>query len=240
MVSTNIKRFFVTRLSVKHLSVIVLIVLFVSCGSTEKVLDYYPSGQLMNKGFKKNGELHYCWTTYRENGELFLKQRFKKGKLHGLSKTYYDDGTLRSRERFKMGNLEGVSKSFYSMSEGYGKLHVKKHYKKNKLNGLYKEYFFDTRNLWKKGYFVNDKMEGVWRWYHYNGNLSHVGNYINDVRDGFFQFFWDNFNKGEQLQSEGYYKDGLKEGLWKNYQEGKIEKEIVFFDAKGSLWAIMT
>ncbi|OAD39449.1 toxin-antitoxin system YwqK family antitoxin [Polaribacter atrinae] len=61
---------------------------------------------------------------------------------------------------------------------------------------------------------------GEYEEYHDNGQLKHKALYINDKVDGIAKYWYDN----GQLQKEHYYIKGLRNGTWKDYyKSGKIQ-----------------
>ena len=64
-----------------------------------------------------------------------------------------------------------------------------------------------------KGKYLNGKREGVWKFYHDNGNLKLQGGFKNGRRDGLVEEYY----KNAELKGSGKYEDGKKiEGFWKS------------------------
>ena len=59
-----------------------------------------------------------------------------------------------------------------------------------------------------KGNFKNGKSEGIFEYYHDNGQLSAKGNLKNGERDG----VWEIYHKNGQLSARVDYKNGKKIG----------------------------
>ena len=74
--------------------------------------------------------------------------------------------------------------------------------------------------------YKDDKKEGLWKYYHDNGQLKREGNYKDGKEDGLWKYYL--FNNGH-LTSEGYYKDGYENGVWKKYSlNGEIQWERTY------------
>ena len=54
------------------------------------------------------------------------------------------------------------------------------------------------------GNFKNGKPDGIWEWYHYNGQLQQIGNYKDGEEDGLWRWYND---QGKASNTETY-KDG--------------------------------
>ena len=69
------------------------------------------------------------------------------------------------------------------------------------------------------GILIEGKRDGIWRWYHTNGQLITKAEFKNGIRNGFFE---DYFYNG-QMGAQGDYKNGVRHGLWKFYgQDGSL------------------
>jgi antitoxin component YwqK of YwqJK toxin-antitoxin module len=72
--------------------------------------------------------------------------------------------------------------------------------------------------------FVNDKRQGVAKWYWENGAIRSTMPYENNELNGLVE---DYFITGE-LRSSTQYVNGKKHGVEKSYNNGKVEREITF------------
>ena len=71
--------------------------------------------------------------------------------------------------------------------------------------------------------------QGVWKFYHENGQLKIKGLYVDGKEDGHWVQFYDN----GQVKLDLYYKMGKLEGLLTAYdEEGKILEQAEFADNK--------
>jgi len=80
------------------------------------------------------------------------------------------------------------------------------------------------------GYFKNDslaysyklyhnKPSGIYKVYHFNGQLKFYGIFVNGKLDG----IWKEFDNTSKLIVSGNYKLGLKDGIWYWFDKGVVE-----------------
>ena len=87
-------------------------------------------------------------------------------------------------------------------------------YKDDKKEGLWK-YYHVNGQLESEINFKDDKKEGLWKTHYENGQLKFEGDWKDDKSEG----FWKCYHENGQLEEEGNFKDDKKEGLWKTYHE---------------------
>ena len=84
--------------------------------------------------------------------------------------------------------------------------------KKNYKNGqkIYElevnklSYFYKNGQLKAEGSFVDDKMEGQWKFYRDNGQLWQVGNFQNNEKDG----HWLRYDRYGKQEYSAYFENG--------------------------------
>lgn len=83
-------------------------------------------------------------------------------------------------------------------------------YGKNGLKNGKSEGWFDNRNKNFVGRYVNDKKEGLWRYYHYNGKIAMQGFYRNDqfVKGAYFDEEGNKMEKPLEDRPEALFKGG--------------------------------
>ncbi|MEI8329614.1 MAG: hypothetical protein WCG14_06425 [Chlamydiia bacterium] len=74
---------------------------------------FYPEGNLLWKGFYKEGRLHGPSTYFGNKGELLSKAWFFQGCQEGIAYQYSRHGALLRLIRFKEGRPHGMQHSFY-------------------------------------------------------------------------------------------------------------------------------
>ncbi|WP_439132025.1 toxin-antitoxin system YwqK family antitoxin [Polaribacter sp.] len=72
-------------------------------------------------------------------------------------------------------------------------------------------YFYKTRTLYRKVFYVDGKLDGVFTEYYNTGELKEVGKYKNGLREG----NWKEFYKTGKIFKKGRYHKGNKVGIWK-------------------------
>ena len=123
-------------------------------------------------------------------------------------------------------------------------------------NGLYYKKFTDVPFSGKitgqsDGNFKNGKIEGIWRVYNKNGQLTHKTEYKDGKKHGFDKVYYENgklntqlnykngnlhglvkvFFENGQLMLKGYYEDGKENGLWEYFNvDGTLEKTKIYKD----------
>ncbi len=93
----------------------------------------------------------------------------------------------------------------------------------------------EIRYLYRKGEYVLDKEEGIWRHYYEDGTINAEGQYILGKKEG----IWRHFYKGDRIISlEGHYVLGKEEGIWRSYHDdGTIDEEGQYIlGKKEGLW----
>ena len=63
--------------------------------------------------------------------------------------------------------------------------------------------------------------DGLYEYFHDNGQLELRGN----LKDGEFDGLWEQYYENGQLEFRGNYKEGKREGLWEYFdEEGNLTK----------------
>lgn len=79
------------------------------------------------------------------------------------------------------------------------------------------------------GKMIDNKNEGIWKYYYPNGNLESEGFFSNDTVDGYWKWY---DSRGLMIQ-EGNFNSGLKEGEWKIYDSsGKVRITYTYSNDK--------
>ena len=80
----------------------------------------------------------------------------------------------------------------------------------------------DIEGRWQ-GTMKDGKKEGLWHFYHENGQLKRKGEFKNGWMQGPWVRYWDN----GQLSLKGGYKNGKKEGVFEAFdRKGKIYERM--------------
>ena len=79
------------------------------------------------------------------------------------------------------------------------------------------------------GKFKHGKRDGLWEFYHPNGQLRAKGKY----KDGKYHGYWEWYFSDGRLESKGPFKDGKYEGYWVNhYNNNQLRWEGVYSKGK--------
>ena len=156
-------------------------------GKEEGLVEQFnENGQLEYKGNYKNGEQHGLSEWFDKNGQLEYRGNYKNGEQEGLHETFRDDGQY--ERRIINGNYSyedhGYSVFVTSGGEYYldlyevfdkdGELLVRKDFKNREeyRKENYFEGYHDGHVLMMKGYYKNEKKDGIWKYYDNGGSLT--------------------------------------------------------------------
>ena len=151
------------------------------------------------------------------------KGEFVNGKKEGFHKIQFQYYSKTKSNNNSLSNAEGQFKNnkytgkwlFYNPS---GQLIAK---------GVYKE--SDGKEKGSTGV-PNKGREGLWRFWHENGQLKQEGSYVNGEREGLHRSWHDN----GQLKEEGSYVNGKAEGLYRMWHDnGQLEGKGVYKESEG-------
>ena len=182
---------------------------------------FYPNNQISSEGWMKEGEPDGYWTTYYVTGVKKSEGKRTNLLLDSLWTFYNNKGDTLQKISYMFGKKNGYYEvySYENQSEGH-------------------EYgIVVSREL-----YVNDKREGISRYYYENGGLKSEVSFVNGKRQGLIK----EYSKDGMIQSMVYYhngyitdreeinrtdKDGIKQGVWKEfYQDGKLKNERNYND----------
>jgi antitoxin component YwqK of YwqJK toxin-antitoxin module len=196
-----------------------------------------------------NGKINYSFYS-----GLFIKEGlFVNGKREGFhrikynyssKKGYYSeykwDRTKRVytvRNRAEGEFIDNKYNGEWTFYHYYGKVHAKGTFKNQDSivigssgvptkgrEGLWR-FWHENGQLKQEGNYINNKLEGLFRRWHENGQLQQEVNHINDKIEGMGRAWY----KNGQLENEGNFVNGNPKGLftfW--YPNGKIESQQKF------------
>lgn len=165
-------------------------------------VEYYPSGDIKEKGQYVKGQKNGTWETLKSDGVIKLTEVFENG---GLTKkiTYYTDGKVDSERNFKNG----------------------------KENGAFIQYTFEGELKSNKNY-VNGKQVGkqIQHYSSNAGNYIQTSNYDdNGMLDGEYS---EIYAENGAVKLKGRYKKGRKIGKWTYGYKHQLYKEETYEDGK--------
>jgi len=165
---------------------------------------------------------------YRElypNGQLFVEGQYKRGRQDGEWTFYYDNGKLNRKALFKDGQPDGPREIFRKD----GTLSAKKQYSNGVRDGAWATYDATGKKPLSEEHYVKGKEDGVWKYWHPNGQLKQQISLKQGLRHG-VTTEWD--EKGEK-RFEASFADGKLHGTatrWfpdgrkivQTYEDGKL------------------
>jgi antitoxin component YwqK of YwqJK toxin-antitoxin module len=200
--------------------------------------------QVDAKGLKQG-----YWKKYYSNGNLMYKGFFRDGKPAGELRRYYESGTLKVVMVFTgtndicrsvlcyengkpaaRGNYIGTVKdstweylSYYDQS-----VKSRETYRSGKKDGFAFHYFPDgtlsERTEWK-----DDLKNGSWERYYINKSLMIKGTYRDDKLNGPFYVYGEN----GLLSVQGSFLDNLRNDRWIFYKEdGSVDIELKYINGE--------
>ena len=89
------------------------------------------------------------------------------------------------------------------------KIYIEEKYSNQKLSGIYKRYHY-TGELYIKGKYVDGLKEGKWISFKKNGDKSSITLYQNGKANGVYT----EYHKNGILSKSGFYNDGKRIGRW--------------------------
>lgn len=123
---------------------------------------------------------------------FFIGMGFQACEYSIKAEKRYSDGKIESVGYIKDGKKNGTAQTFYP-------------------NGIVKE----------EGNWIDDKQEGIWKYYNEDGSLYAIVSFKNDKQDGKSVFYYPNKN----ISEESYFVNGMLDGITKKYfQNGKLKE----------------
>jgi antitoxin component YwqK of YwqJK toxin-antitoxin module/tetratricopeptide (TPR) repeat protein len=143
------------------------------------VLNYYPSGIIMNEMEIKNGKRHGQFKRFHPNGELHQEGNYVDGEIDGVVKFYFDNGQFETLSNYEKGKQTGVYLDYYRDSIP----HIEGNFENGKETGSW-TFYFRNGKVQRTGTFVNGKESGLWKSYHPSGNLLSEINFQDGKQHG--------------------------------------------------------
>ena len=150
--------------------------------------------------------LEVFWENGKKKMEVALNAQ---GNWEGLARWYFENGTMEREARYTDGILQGP----YTLYTETGQLLESGHYDQGLKSGCWQYYFPDTHEgppqpartgcyrIYDYGAEQVSRQEGLWRFYHRNGQKIREGYYLENMETGLWREWWPN----GQLRSEGVF-----------------------------------
>jgi antitoxin component YwqK of YwqJK toxin-antitoxin module len=227
---------------------------FVDDKKTGLLKEWWPTGKLEEEGEYKDDKVTGHWKFYYADGSLQRESNYSESKLLGAYTTYFRNGKKKEEASYDNdGKLDGADTQYDDDGIKYIQLDYKKdicqHFKyfdksgkvfaEGAISGKKLPYqsFYADGVKYCEGDLLDNKREGVWKFYsrlgsptlkenysdgalegtkidyYLNGNIKDSVNYYNDEKEGHYMSFWENGTP----KSEGWYIAGEQQGEWYFY-----------------------
>ncbi len=184
--------------------------------------EYFPDEKLKASGKFENGFRQGKWEFYYNGGNKEQTGEFDKGKYVGIWKWFYPTGELWKEEEYYNNKAEG----FYIEYDINGNVLVEGEYFDGEKEGNWITVINDHKAV---GKYITGLMDGKWKHYYQNGNLSFEGNFVQGNADGKHKYFYPDGT----LKEEQDYSMGIRQKHWKKYDEnGQLIITISYKDDK--------
>lgn len=180
---------------------------------------YFSNGMPASHSWYKNGDLEGESISYSWTGSPNTITHYHAGKEEGVKITLYNNGDTSLIENYAAGKLDGETRSY-----SHAGLEYVTAYKNGDLDGLYKKYYSNGQ-LSDSGLYAKGKQEGEWRTWFANGRLKSISHFLHDQNDGEQIEYFDN---GE-LSRTHTDKAGKIIGILKDYDDdGKLYSIVTY------------
>jgi len=186
---------------------------------------YYPGGNLMYKGFFRDGKPAGELRRYYESGALKGVMVFTGINDACRSVLYYENGKPAARGNY-IGTAKDSTWEYYSYYDQSVK--SRETYQSGKKNGFAYHYFADgtpsEKTEWK-----DDRKNGSWERYYANKSVMIKGAYRDEKLNGPFYGYAEN----GRLSVQGSFLDNLRNNRWIFYKEdGSVDIELTYINGK--------
>ncbi|MBL63430.1 MAG: hypothetical protein CMI30_08475 [Opitutae bacterium] len=160
----------------------------------------------------KDGEKDGPYIKWFENGQEESKGKYEAGEKEGIWTSWHEDGQMKEKGTYKGGEKEGVWTKWHKNGQQAEELHYLVGKREGPFIKMFEQEGFDAQLISLKG------------------RLETHGNYKADKKDGVWVFWHSNGQKKEK----GHYKEGNKDGVWVTwFCDGQMEKEIDYKEGSG-------
>lgn len=180
-------------------SSVFLLILFLPLIHLQSYAQPGPDEAAINKT-DNQGHKQGVWKKTSANGQLIYTGYFADDKPEGHFVYYDTTGAVKAESDFSDQGAKAYTTAFYRNG--------------TKLS---------------EGLYVNEKRDGVWKYYNEDGILISEENYRNGIPEGVWKTYYANGALLEELN----YRNGIKEGPWKQYYfDGPVKVNAVYKNGK--------
>lgn len=177
---------------------------------------FLENGDLAGEGIFVNNRKNGDWKYYLNDSILLNTESYQNGVKHGKSISYYENKQVSEIINWNLGQKDGEWIKYYT--NGAKKMETK--YKNNILQGKFTSYTI-SGSIDVTGYYVNDKMHGIWKYTDDKGKIIEV-EYIHGVPKNKEEFERKEMEKLEELEKN---KGKIMEPEDQLYNEPAPEEE---------------
>ena len=159
----------------RTISSFMFVLFFISCSSTVRVVERYPSNQKKVEEVisgKDNRLKIKKRIKYHVNGSLMSEEELSNNKRHGFYISYYDNTNTKAEGNYKNNKRDGKW-IWYSKK---GKIDSIFNYKSGLLNGESK--IFINGSIVSRSFYKENVLEGKYNLYYPNGKNKTKGHYM--------------------------------------------------------------
>jgi antitoxin component YwqK of YwqJK toxin-antitoxin module len=202
----------------RHSSIIFLLLLFGCKANNKKIVDRYPSGQIMTEYIytEKDDTSGYVCRVYYENGVLKHETQIANNHFIGEKKSFFENGKIERIE--KLSQPTPLDAELYDCQIiNYREDGIRKNeyqYVNDKLNGLAKDYD-SIGKIARTTEYIDGKVNGLSTIYYPNGKIRSIVHCKNDSAYGYEYEFNEN---GDTLRARIHYglsdENGVSSKKW--------------------------
>lgn len=206
-------------------------------------LEYFRNGKLYKSAWYENGMGQGDVTQYTNRGQKERYFTMLDDKINSNSYTYDVEGRLNVVERYEKGIFAGFT--FYDTTGAVtrkievkkekvevefpsvaGDVLMKRTFVNGSKEGVSNSYFLDNK-IESEGYYLNDKRDGLWKWYNPDNTLNAVRTY--DLGD--LKGLSENYDLFGKIKSRFDYVDGSIYGIGDIfYYNGNKKEEVTYWE----------
>ena len=170
--------------------------------------------------------LYYGQVIPNENGIpnkiLYRRNWYEDLKTHVTTK-YSNDGKVSTIGNYQNGCKDGYNVIYHAVT---GQKATEGYFKQDLMDGLMK-FYYNTGQLKCEGYYKENLKHGEFITYHQNGQIELQREYKNGTIK-----YSKSYDKNLCLIEEGHYKNGTKHGIFKHYDDNRQANEVRYFEGE--------
>lgn len=180
------------------------------------------------------GRRQGMWRIYDVDGNLKFTGEFHNGKPLGTFHFYYPSGKIKAEIRQQDSGRVAYARNYYAN----GNLMATGKYINQLKDSTWLYYSEEEGTLASEEFYVNGRMDGVWKIYYPDGKVAEETSYSNDLKEGpWMQYFTD----GSVKQKASHSADKLEGAFIVYHLNGKVEVSGTYLnDDKHGTWVYLT